>query len=81
LLSKIDNQLSAPEKDKIKVVHDAVMSKVDLKALNDVIAADEKASYHEDEVYKVHNKSSYIEALVMNLMKKINPGDYKFPKK
>jgi hypothetical protein len=80
VLSKLDNELSISEKTKIDEVLKAIMTKVDLPALNDVIAADEKASYHEDEVYKVHNKHSYVEKVVMDLMKLLNPGDYKLPK-
>jgi hypothetical protein len=80
VLAKLDSDLSVEEKQKIQMVLQAITSKIDMKALNDVIAQDEKASYHEDEVYKVHNKHSFVESLVMSLMKKINPGDYKLPK-
>ncbi len=79
VLAKLDSDLSVEEKQKIQMVLQAITSKLDMKALNDVIAQDEKASYHEDEVYKVHNKHSFVESLVMSLMKKINPGDYKLP--
>jgi len=79
VLAKLDSELSIEEKQKIQMVLQAITSKLDMKALNDVIAQDEKASYHEDEVYKVHNKHSFVESLVMSLMKKINPGDYKLP--
>ncbi len=80
ILSTLDSELSSSEKAKIDEMHKAVMSKIDLKAMDNIIAADEKASYHEDEVYKVHNKHSYIEKMVMGLMKSFNPGDYKLPK-
>jgi hypothetical protein len=79
VLAKLDSDISVDEKQKIQTVLNAITSKLDMKALNDVIALDEKASYHEDEVYKVHNKHSFVESLVMGLMKKINPGDYKLP--
>jgi len=79
ILSTLDSELSSSEKAKIDEMHKTVMSKIDLKVMNDIIAADEKASYHEDEVYKVHNKHSYVEKMVMDLMKLLNPGDYKFP--
>lgn len=79
VLAKLDSDLSVEEKQKIQTVLKAITSKLDMNALNDVIAQDEKASYHEDEVYKVHNKHSFVESLVMSLMKKINPGDYKLP--
>lgn len=80
MLSNLDSKLSSSEKAKIDEMHKGVMSKIDLNALNDIIAADEKASYHEDEVYKVDNKHSYIEKVVKDLMKFLNPGDYKLPK-
>ena len=79
VLAKLDSDLSPEEKQKIQDVLKIITSKIDMKAMNDIIAQDEKASYHEDEVYKVHNKHSFAEALVMSLMKKINPGDYKMP--
>ena len=79
ILSTLDSELSSSEKAKIDEMHKTVMSKIELKVMNDIIAADEKASYHEDEVYKVHNKHSYVEKMVMDLMKLLNPGDYKFP--
>jgi hypothetical protein len=79
VLAKLDNDLSQDEKQKIQDVLKAITSKIDMKAMNDIIAQDEKASYHEDEVYKVHNKHSFVEALVMGLMKKINAGDYTSP--
>lgn len=81
LLSKIDSELSAPEKAKIDSVNKAVLSKIDLVGLDKQIEADEKASYHEDEVYKVNNKSSFVEHVVKGLLKVLNPGDYKFPDK
>jgi hypothetical protein len=79
VLSKLDGDLSPEEKQKIQDLLKIITSQIDMKAMNDIIAQDEKASYHEDEVYKVHNKHSFAEALIMNLMKKINPGDYKMP--
>jgi hypothetical protein len=79
MLATLDNQVSDSEKKEIQDIYKQVMSKVDLPALNNQIAEDEKASYHEDEVYKVHNKSSFIEKVYKGLLKKLNPGDYKFP--
>lgn len=80
-LSKLDKVLSASENQKIQAVQQAVISKIDMVGLDKIIEADEKASYHEDEVYKVHNKSSYIESTFKGLLKILNPGDYKFPDK
>ena len=81
ILSKIDNEISETERKQIQQIHDQVMKKVDLPKLNSLIAEDEKASYHEDEVYKVDNKHSFIEKLFKGLQKNLNPGDYKFPDK
>lgn len=80
-LSKIDHMLSDAEKTKIEAVRSGVISKLDMVGLEKIIEEDEKASYHEDEVYKVHNKSSYIERTFRGLQKILNPGDYKFPDK
>ncbi len=80
VLAKIDDKLSMEEKAKIEEVKVAVISKLNMPELNQIIADDEKASYHEDEVYKVDNKHSYIEAVVKSLQKALNPGDYKLPK-
>lgn len=78
-LSKLDKVLSNSENQKIQAVNQAVISKIDMVGLEKFIEADEKASYHEDEVYKVHNKGSYIESTIKGLLKILNPGDYKFP--
>ena len=80
VLAKIDDNLSIEEKAKIEEVKTAVLSQLNFKELNQRIADDEKASYHEDEVYKVDNKHSYAEAVIKNLQKALNPGDYKKPK-
>jgi hypothetical protein len=79
-VAHLDKDVSKAEKEKIDSVLKLILSKVDLKELNLAVATDETASYHEDEVYKVHNKHSFVEALIKDLSKKINPGDYKFPK-
>lgn len=81
VLSRIDGQFSQAERLKIEEVKTKILSKVNLSELEGKVAADEKASYHEDEVYKVHNKDSFMERLHMELMKLLNPGDYKFPGK
>lgn len=80
MLSLIDKDLSKEEKLKIEEIRQGVLGKIDLKNLESLVAQDEKASYHEDEVYKVHNKHSYLEKVVMDLLKVLNPGDYKLPK-
>ena len=58
-----------------------VLKGVDLEELEKVIAEDEKASYHENEVYKVHNKYSRFERIYRAAQKIMNPWDYKFPTK
>lgn len=79
MLSRIDN-LTESEKVKIQSLLDKVMKKVDVNELTNVVAEDEHASYHEDEVFDVHNKNLYSERIVKKLMKVLNPGDYKYPK-
>lgn len=80
-LSRLDGTLSPVERDKIEKLKTIVLSKVNLTSLEQEIALDEKASYHEDEVYKVDNPGSLFETLIRHLQKKANPGDYKFPDK
>ena len=81
VLAKIDHKLSVEEKARIEEVKTAVLSKLNFTELNQTIADDEKASYHEDEVYKVDNKHSYVEAVIRSLQKALNPGDYTMPNK
>lgn len=80
-LTRIDFHVSEEEMKKIQEVQKAVLSKIDLESLKAQVAQDEMSSYHEDEVYKVHNQHSYVERIVKSLMKMLNPGDYKFPDK
>lgn len=80
VLAYIDGNLSPVEKAKIDEVKNLVLSKVNLTELEQKIAQDEMASYHEDEVYKVDNESSFFERLHRYAQKVINPGDYKLPK-
>lgn len=81
VLAHIDGTVAQAERQKIEEIKAKVLAKVNLSELEAQIAADEKASYHEDEVYKVHNKDSAFEALHRYIQKTINPGDYKFPDK
>lgn len=81
VLAHIDGSVSQAERIKIEEIKNLVLSKVNLTELEEKIAADERASYHEDEVYKVTNKDSLFEHLHRYLQKTINPGDYKFPDK
>lgn len=80
-LSRIDGTFSPEEKKKIEEIRSIVLSKVNLAAAEAQVAADELASYHEDEVYKVNNKHSFFERLHRFAHKTINPGDYKLPGK
>lgn len=80
VLAHIDGNLSLAEKAKIDEVKNIVLSKINLTDLEKQIAADEMASYHEDEVYKVGNDASFFERLHRYAQKIMNPGDYKLPK-
>ncbi len=71
LLAKIDN-LTDGEKAKIKVLEESVLSRVNLKELNDAIEANEQMSYHDEEVFRVHNKNLYSERVIKNLMKALD---------
>lgn len=81
VLAHIDGSVAQQERLKIEEIKAKVLAKVNLSELETQIAADEKASYHEDEVYKVHNKDSAFEALHRYIQRAMNPGDYKFPDK
>lgn len=81
VLAHIDGSFSQQERLKIEEIKNLVLSKVNLTELEQKIADDERASYHEDEVYKSYNKDSIFESLHRYLQKTINPGDYKFPDK
>ena len=78
-IAHIDGNLSPEEKAKITEIKNIVLSKINLTALEQQIAADEMASYHEDEVYKVDNDASFFERLHRYAQKIRNPGDYKLP--
>ena len=68
------------EKKAISNWKDAILKNIDLKKLEDEIAKDEMASYHEDEVFRVYNKSSVLERVHKAVAKIMNAGDYKLPK-
>lgn len=79
VLAHIDGSKSYAEGKKIEEIKNIVLSKIDLSALEQQIAADEKASYHEDEVFKVDNESSFFERLHRYAQKIDNEGDYVLP--
>lgn len=80
VISHLDDHFSDEEKGLLNGWREIVLAGVDLGELEAVIAADEKASYHEDEVYKIVNKNSIFERAIQSARKVLNPGDYKFPK-
>jgi hypothetical protein len=79
VISHIDGLFSPEEKRKIDEVKNYIFSKINLDEVKAKVAEDELSSYHEDEVYKVHNKDSYFENLHRKIQRIMNPGDYKFP--
>ena len=80
VIGHLDNDFSEHEKKMYNSWKDHVLKGVDLVELEKVIEEDEKASYHEDEVYKVYNKKSMFEKIDKGMRRILNPGDYKFPK-
>ena len=81
VLAHIDGRMSQAEQLKIEETKKVVLSKINLTELEQKIAALEMVSYHEDEVYKVDNESSFFERLHRYAQKVANPGDYKLPEK
>ncbi len=79
MIAQLDNNYSEEEEKLYKTWNEIVMKGLDMEALEEIIAADETASYHEDEVFKVSNKSSVLERLHRTAQKIANPGDYKYP--
>lgn len=79
VLSRLDKHFSPQEKLKVQQITDAVLGKINLDQLNEIIRLDEMASYHEDEVYKIDNKHSFSEAIIKRLQRVLNPGDHKLP--
>lgn len=79
VIGNLDKNYSEEEKKLFSAWHDSVMKGVDLSELEKIVAEDEKLSYHEDEVYKAHNKTSIFERTFRSVQKFLNPGDYKFP--
>lgn len=79
VLAHIDGKLSDVEKMKINEIKDLVLAKVNLSEAEKIVAADEMASYHEDEVYKINNETSFFERLHRYAQRALNKGDYKLP--
>lgn len=80
-LGHLDGDFSAQEQKSYKALEEAILGKINLKAHEEHAHAMEHNSYHEDEVYKVHNKASLFEAFSNSLLKWANGGTHKFPKK
>jgi len=76
----LDQDFGPEEKEAFEAMKELVLSNLDLDAIARAADAVEMESYHESEVYKVHNKHSKYEKAFTNLLKVLNPGDYKFPK-
>lgn len=81
LIGHMDKDFSENEAKLYKSWNEIVLGGVDLEAMEEIIAADEKASYHENEVYKVDNKGSIFEGVLRGAQKILNEGDYKYPEK
>lgn len=79
VIAHLDKDLCERERKLLDNWRQIVLKGVDLDLMNEIIAEDEKASYHEDEVYKVNNKHSIFERIHRKIQKTVNPGDYKFP--
>jgi hypothetical protein len=80
-LGHLDGDFSNEEKRAYSDLEAAILGKIDLKQHELNAHRAEHDSYHEDEVHKVHNKSSLFESMSSAMMKWINPGTHKFPKK
>lgn len=80
VLGHLDKDFSAKEKEAYSALEKIIFSKFDLKELASQIEKMELASYHEDEVYKNHNKNSLFENMVNALLRFSNPGNYKLPR-
>ena len=81
VIGNIDGDYDESEKKAFKEIESVVMAGLDLKSIRSEIELIEKESYHEEIIYDSKNQHSLFESLYKNLMKVINPGDYKFPKK
>lgn len=80
VLGHIDKDFSTKEKEAYSALEKVILSKIDLKEIATQIEKMELDSYHEDKVYKNHNKNSMFENIVNALLRFSNPGDYKFPR-
>lgn len=80
-IGHLDEVYCEHERNLFNEWNDMILDGLDLQALEQIIAEDEKASYHEDEVFKTHNKHSIFERMHMSAKKILNAGDYVDPKK
>ncbi|MGB0453714.1 MAG: hypothetical protein ACPGJV_08355 [Bacteriovoracaceae bacterium] len=79
IVSHLDKDFSEDEKSLYKELEELCFESVNLEEIQSQIKQMEKESYHEDNVYKVHNPHSKFEAFFKSIMKVLNPGDYEFP--
>jgi hypothetical protein len=80
VISYVDKDFSAIERESFKNLEAIVLKGIDLKAITAEIEIMELESYNESEVYKNNNPYSTFEKIHHSFMKFINPGEYKFPK-
>ncbi len=71
VLAYIDGTLDQEEKKKIEEIKGLLLSKINLTSLEKEIAQIENSFYDEDEVYKVHNKASFLESFHKKILKTI----------
>lgn len=81
VLANIDKNFSPAEKTAFNQLEAHVLKGLNLSSISLDADLAEHESYHEGEVYKNYNSSSLFERTFNGLMKSLNPGDYKTPKK
>jgi hypothetical protein len=74
-----DSEFAPAEQTIYDKLVEACHANVDIESVKKKTLDMEIKSYHEDEVYKVNNPDSIFEQAFMNILKILNPGDYKFP--
>jgi hypothetical protein len=79
-IGHLDGDFSSSEKKAFQKLEEVILANLDLGAIESEIAAMEKESYHEDNVYKQTNEHSLLEKMYLGAQKYSNPGDYKLPK-
>lgn len=80
MASQLDSDYSDEEKKHYHELQKACLEGVEVNDIQKRVQQMEKASYHEDEVYRVQNSSSIFEAAFKTILKVFNSGEYKSPK-